>query len=89
MCVSLTLECAFSTRSSPTLECSSPARTRSCQAPKVLVPSTKRAFVASVKHDCLQCDSYLEVSSKDYISSIAMNAFVCSVKSYSEVSSID
>ena len=43
----------------------------------------------SNKHVCLQCHSYLEVSSKDYLVTIAMDAFVCSVKSYLEVVSRD
>ena len=40
--------------------------THSSPAPKRFVPSTN-VFIASDKHVRLQCDSYLEVSSRDYV----------------------
>ena len=47
-------------------------------------------FVASDKHFRLQCDLYLEVSIAATISSLVINAFVCSsMKSYSVVGSRD
>ena len=49
----------------------------------------QNAMVSRDKHVRLQCDLYLEVSSRHYLVAIAMNAFVCSEKSYSEVSSRD
>ena len=68
VCVSLKLERAFSTRSSPSalydvdlqlervrLQC------QKCSSP------TQNSFVASDKHVRLHCDSYLKESSKDYL----------------------
>ena len=48
-------------------------------------------FVTSDAHVHLQCDLYLEVNSTvaETFWLLAMNAFVCSVKSYLEVSSRD
>ena len=46
-------------------------------------------LIASNKPVCQQCDLYLEVKSRETISSLAMNAFIYSVKSCSEVSSTD
>ena len=43
-------------------------------APKVFIPS-KKVFVTSDKHVRLQCDSYFEVSGKDYL--IASNERIC------------
>ena len=41
------------------------------------LPPAQNAFVASNKHVRLQCDLYLEVSSKNYMYLVASNEHVC------------
>ena len=77
------------------VHCSSPARTLSSLAPKAFVSSTK--IVCPQHKTCLLLAINMFACSviriwrwvPRTISSLAMNVFICSVKSYSEVSSRD
>ena len=76
----------FSTHSSPVLKGSSPARNAFISSTKSVHPQHKKHSSLTIKM-FVQCDSYLEMSSKDYlvasslsaaeiILSLAINAFV-------------
>ena len=76
------------TISSNHLKCLPQTRQKhSSPSPKLFLP-TQNMFAASDKHVCLWCDSYLEVSSKNYL--VPTDECVClQYKSYLEVDSRD
>ena len=67
LCAWSKLERAISTHSSTSASVHLQRETHSSLMPEVLI--------TGAIHDCLQCDSYLEVSISKIITSIAMNEF--------------
>ena len=66
VCLWLMLECAFSTPLSPALKCSSPLWNTFISNAKSVCPQHKTCSLSAIKHVRLQCDLYLEVSSRGY-----------------------